>query len=74
MTRAYLDSFDFVSHIQLANLDAPENRDIVQDALEEIKSNVQGEFARSQRKPGIAVVSAPWVARLTTPSSHQLGP
>jgi hypothetical protein len=44
MTRAYLDSFDFVSHIQLANLDAPENRDIVQDALEEIKSNVQGEI------------------------------
>jgi hypothetical protein len=44
MTCAYLDSFDFVSHVQLANLDAPENRDVVQDALEEIKSNVQGEI------------------------------
>jgi len=41
MARAYLESFDFVSHIQLANLDAPENRALVQESLEEIRSNVQ---------------------------------
>jgi hypothetical protein len=44
ITCAYLERFDFVSHIQLANLDAPENREIVQDAVEEIKSNVQREI------------------------------
>ena len=43
MACAYLASFDFVSHIQLANLDASENREIVQDALEEIKLNAQRE-------------------------------
>lgn len=41
MACAYLASFDIVSHIQLANLDAPENREVVQDALEDIKLNVQ---------------------------------
>jgi len=44
MACAYLASFDFVSQIQLANLDAPENREVVQDALEEIKLNVQSEI------------------------------
>ena len=44
MARAYLASFGFVSPIQLANLDAPENRDIVQETLEGILVNVQREI------------------------------
>ena len=44
IARSYLASFNFVSHIQLANLDAPENREIVQEALEEIQFNVQLEI------------------------------
>ena len=44
IARSYLASFNFVSHIQLANLDAPENREIVQEALEEIQINAQVEI------------------------------
>ncbi|KAM0711017.1 hypothetical protein Q7P35_001756 [Cladosporium inversicolor] len=40
----YLENFDFVSRTQVANLDAPENRDMVQEALGGILVNVQVEI------------------------------
>ena len=41
---AYLESSDFVSHVQLANLDGPENRSIVRETLEEIQVNTLEEI------------------------------
>lgn len=35
----YLSRFNFVCHLQRANLDAPENRDIVEDTLNNIQAN-----------------------------------